>query len=548
LIPPMWARRLLRPLIPHSVMARFRLHQHSRQVRTNVDVVLENRRMARRWLATTPDTYRVRLPQSFTERVPSEDELVLVSSRELDAGQRARLFLSLSDGFLDAAILGEVPTPRLVRHQRAEPSVAPLAITVRRESFEEVGGAPDGEHPLPGLLDRLRTAGHRLALLPQPPAGAPEHRTDPIARDSVVILSAVPLHDVGGGSRGGQMSLEMVRHGLHVTHVALYGTHESVDLGLRFIHPHLEQRRADQFDPERHARRLTNTNRLLIIELPHPLLEEPARRLKQAGFRVIYDLIDDWSAPSLGGEWYQPEAEQAVVDFADALVASAPDLADRLARYGRPVTLVPNGVDAEIFGRQAEDLPEDFPPGEGPVFGYHGSLYGDWFDWRGLNQVAQRWPEARVVVIGDPRGVPQSLSANIHFLGLKPQAALPDYLGRLDVGLLPWLVSELTHAVSPLKIYEYLAMGVPVAAPPLRSLHRLEGVHTSASLVQAVEEALRGTTPDRAEALRAHSWSARLAGLFQAAGLELPPVSAEGARVRLRPPTHWRRGERLLPD
>jgi glycosyltransferase involved in cell wall biosynthesis len=546
-IPPMWARRLIRPLIPHSVMARFRLHQHSRQVRTNVDVVLADRRMARRWLATTPDTYRVRFPQSFIDRPPSEHELVLVTARDLDPAERARLSLPLSDRFLDAAVLGEVPTPRLVGHRRAEPSVAPLAITVRREAFQEVGGAPDGEYPLPGLLDRLRTAGHRLAVLPQPPAGAHEHRTDPITRDSVVIFSAVPLHDVGGGSRGGQLSLELVRHGYHVTHVALYGTHESVDLGLRFIHPHLEQRRADQFDPERHARRLTNPSRLLIIELPHPLLEEPARRLKQAGFRVIYDLIDDWSAPSLGGEWYQPEAEQAVVDLADALVASAPDLADRLARYRRPVTLVPNGVDVEVFGRQAEDLPEDFPRGEGPVFGYHGSLYGDWFDWQGLNQVAERWPEARVVVIGDPRGVPPHLSTNLHFLGLKPQAALPDYLGHVDVGLLPWLVSELTHAVSPLKVYEYLAMGVPVAAPPLRALRGLAGVHSSASLVQAVEEALRAPRPNREEALQAHSWSARLADLFQAADLELAPVRAEGALVRLRPPVHWRRAERLVP-
>lgn len=546
MIPPMWARRLIRPLIPDSVMARFRLQQHSRQVRTNVDVLLEDRRMARRWLATTPDTYRVRFPESFSDRLPNENELVVMTARDLDSPERTRLLLPLSDRFLDAAILGEVPTPGLVGHRRAESSVAPLAIAVRWEAFEEVGGAPDGEDPLPGLLDRLRTAGLRLALLPRPPAGAPEHRTDPISRDSVVIFSAVPLHDVGGGSRGGQMSRELVRHGYHVTHMALYGTHESVDLGLRFIHPHLEQRRADQFDPERLVRRLTNPAGLLIVELPHPQLEEPARRLAKAGFRVVYDLIDDWSAPSLGGEWYQAEAEQAVVDLADALVASAPDLADRLGRYGRPVTLVPNGVDAEVFGRQAEQLPEDFPSGEGPVFGYHGSLYGDWFDWQGLNQVAERWPEARVVVIGDPRGVPPHLSANIHFLGLKPQAALPDYLGRFDVGLLPWLVSELTHAVSPLKIYEYLAMGVPVAAPPLRALRGLEGVHSSASLAQAVEQALRAPRPNREEALQAHSWSARLADLFQAAGLELAPVRAEGARVRLRPPVHWRRAERKL--
>ena len=38
--PPLWVRKLLRPLIPDRLMARFRLAEHSRQVRTNIDVFL----------------------------------------------------------------------------------------------------------------------------------------------------------------------------------------------------------------------------------------------------------------------------------------------------------------------------------------------------------------------------------------------------------------------------------------------------------------------------------------------------------------------------
>jgi glycosyltransferase involved in cell wall biosynthesis len=62
---------------------------------------------------------------------------------------------------------------------------------------------------------------------------------------------------------------------------------------------------------------------------------------------------------------------------------------------------------------------------------------------------------------------------NVHFLGLKPQIDLPAYVQRFDVGLIPFKVTDTTHAVSPLKAYEYLASGVPVAAPPLRSLEGL---------------------------------------------------------------------------
>ncbi|HEX2029161.1 MAG TPA: hypothetical protein VHF25_14300, partial [Nitriliruptorales bacterium] len=62
---PLWVRRLIRPLVPDRVMVVLRLREHSRQVRTNVDVVLDERAAQRRWLATTPDTYRVRPWSSF---------------------------------------------------------------------------------------------------------------------------------------------------------------------------------------------------------------------------------------------------------------------------------------------------------------------------------------------------------------------------------------------------------------------------------------------------------------------------------------------------
>ncbi|MCI0545214.1 MAG: hypothetical protein L0Z49_12360, partial [Actinobacteria bacterium] len=64
-------RRLIRPLIPDRVMARYRLHQHSKSSRWNVDLFTTDRRLARRWLGTTPDTHRVRLnvPEGPVENV-----------------------------------------------------------------------------------------------------------------------------------------------------------------------------------------------------------------------------------------------------------------------------------------------------------------------------------------------------------------------------------------------------------------------------------------------------------------------------------------------
>jgi glycosyltransferase involved in cell wall biosynthesis len=172
-------------------------------------------------------------------------------------------------------------------------------------------------------------------------------------------------------------------------------------------------------------------------------------------------------------------------------------------------------------------------------------LYGDWFDWHSLARVASSFPHARLLIIGDDRGHP-SLPSNVSFLGLKPQSELLSYVARFDVGIIPFVVSEVTHATSPLKVYEYLAAGVPVAAPPLRTLAGLDGVFVAADLSEAVRSALWGPKPDRRRALAEHSWGRRLETLFAAAGLELSAVSAEPVVVKRRPAVHHPRHLRIL--
>jgi glycosyltransferase involved in cell wall biosynthesis len=558
--PPLWLRRLLRPLIPDRLMAVVRLREHSRQVRVNVDVVVEGRLAQRRWLATTPDTYRVRPRGTFGgdppavevtlpgEAVPSGAPVIAVARRPLTPAQQRDLSLPLADPDVDAVVLGEAVPPRLVGRRRTEPQIGPRAVAVRRAAFQEVGGLPAGDEPLPGLLARLRDAGHRIALVPVPPTGAPVSRTDPIshAAGSAVVLALVPMHDIGGGSRGAQLALELLRQGWHVTYVAAYGTAESQDLGLRFVHPDLEQHRAGDLDVAALVRRVQVDERLLICEAPLPGYLEPARWLGQAGYRVVYDLIDDWTAPSLGGDWYDEAVERAFTELADVLAGSAPDLVERLekAMPGRPVLLVPNAVNADIFGGGPGAEPDDLPPGDGPLLGYHGSLYGDWFDWEALRGVAEAFPDARVVVIGDEPTHRPAMPSNVHFLGLKPQRDLPRYLQCLDVGLLPFAVTDVTHAVSPLKVYEYLASGVPVAAPALRSLAGLEGLEgvVCADLVPAVTEALALPHPDPTQVLRRHSWAARLALMLNsdvAAAAVATPV-----RIVRRPAAHRTRSGR----
>ena len=538
----MSVKRLLRPLIPDRLMARYRLRQHSKAVRVNVDVLVADPAEASRWLSATPDTYRIVDPSSLGEA--PEDAFVIVDEvpKGGAAAEPARL-LSLPD--IGAAMVGEVAQPRLVDRRRVEPIVAPTSMVVRPEVLADVGGVPAGRD-LPGLLDRLRDAGHRIGLIPIAPSGLDASRKDPITAEPVVILAAVPMHDIGGGSRSAQIALELVARGYHVTYVHLYPSFEEIDLGLRFIHPNLEQIRFDRFVPAVHVERSAGRSGVALLELPAPRYELAAQSLRDAGWELVYDIIDDWSDPALGGEWYDQGLERRTIGIADAVVASAPDLVERAADAGAEAVLVPNAVNSELFAGGPTLWPPDLP--DGRIIGYHGSLYGDWFDWDSVAAVAEANPSATVVLIGEGRGVPRRLPENVALLGLKAQQELPAYLIRFDVGMVPFAVTRTTHAVSPLKVYEYLASAVPVAAPPLRALDGLDGVYVDPDIVAAVGLALAAPRPDPGAVLRDHSWGNRVAAIFASLGRTIGPSAGDRVKVELRPAVHYPRGERKVVE
>jgi glycosyltransferase involved in cell wall biosynthesis len=392
----------------------------------------------------------------------------------------------------------------------------------------------------------LRQSGRRYELITSP--GGLTARKDPLkGSGSLVLLGAVPMHDVGGGSRGSQIAQEAVSRNLHVTYLSRFEAAETVDLGLRFIHPRLEEMRMDEFDVAAFLAREPPGPRVALVEFPHRDYKAIVEALWMNGFRIVYDLIDDWDDATLGGWWYDHEFVDWLIGRAHLLTASAPSLVRSLRQTsGRDVIEVPNGVNARLFDIDSSPRPPaDLPPGTGPVFIYHGSLYGNWFDWSALVRLAKEYSEARILLIGDrPRHLPD-LPRSVHLLGLKPQQMLPSYLAQADVGLIPFVVSTTTHAVSPLKAFEYLAMGVPVAAPPLEPLQDLDGVHTSTDLGEAVRKALESPRPNGHEALARYGWAERLGRLLNALELELPPL-ARPVRVEVRPTVSYTAHERLL--
>ena len=333
------------------------------------------------------------------------------------------------------------------------------------------------------------------------------------------ILSGVPIDDTGGGARGTQIALELLNRQNAVVFIHRFPRGETVDLDLRFEHPYLYNASLEDFryeDLEQQYPEVMNHGRLAaIVEFPLEEFIPVMQRIRAEEGVVIFDLLDDWNT-SLGGSWYSQEGEARVVSLSQLLVATEESLAGKLkTRFGRDVLLLPNAVNQRLFNPdRSYQKPADMPHAEWSMI-YIGALWGNWLDWDLLVESARAYPDAAVIVIGDYRGECPDPPENLHFLGLKPQKALPGYLAHSNVALIPWKVSAITQATSPLKVYEYLAMRLPVVAPAMNSLLDLPGVFCAGGAEQYIHliqetKKLGRINGTLSQFIRENSWEARI--------------------------------------
>jgi glycosyltransferase involved in cell wall biosynthesis len=226
--------------------------------------------------------------------------------------------------------------------------------------------------------------------------------------------------------------------------------------------------------------------------------------------------------------WYEDAISEAEV-----VAASALDLHAQLLVRRPDAVLCPNGVDYRHFaGFGSPELPEAMGPAlaaGNPVIGYYGAL-AEWIDYELLLHAATALPDHSFVFIGpDYDGSMKEASVfslpNVWWLGVRKYEDLPAYLHHFDVATIPFKVNEVTHSVSPIKLFEYMAGGRPVVTTALRECARYPAVLVAEDAGDWVAklgdaEKLRLDPEHQAllrRAARANTWDQRVGTLIEAA-------------------------------
>jgi teichuronic acid biosynthesis glycosyltransferase TuaH len=258
----------------------------------------------------------------------------------------------------------------------------------------------------------------------------------------------------------------------------------------------------------------------------HPLMAGFAR-LDWAG-PVTYYANDDLTAfPPLAPWWEAYDAAFARArELGRHAVALTPKSLRSVGASGRSA-VIPCGIEPQEWLEPGRE-PAWFAALPRPRMLYVGTL-DPRVEVEMVAATAAAHPDGSVTLVGpcpDPEHYePLRAIPNVTIRPAVERAELPGLVAGADVGLIPHVRSSQTEAMSPLKLYEYLAAGLPVASVSLPGTasvcpERTALAEGTGDFVAAVDQALRlgpWADADRRAFIAENAWERRFERLLDVA-------------------------------
>ena len=271
------------------------------------------------------------------------------------------------------------------------------------------------------------------------------------------------------------------------------------------------------------------TNPLFIITVPTAW--EVVKPL--APNDVIYNRSDRHSAFPEGDHDYLRQIETDLMLEANlVLYVNGPLMEQERRLTGDRSYLLGHGVDLEVF--RPGDVPEEVQRIPRPRIGFFGDLRERIVDFALLTRLASELPDHHLVLIGDAsdtlRRLPQS--PNVHFLGRRSHVEVAALARGFDVGIVPYTRTEWLLASNPIKIKEYLALGLPIVSTDFPAVHDygplIEIAVSDSDFVMKVRQSAASSRADnpperavRRRSVEQHSWRAKADELIEVVSTQL---------------------------
>jgi hypothetical protein len=235
-------------------------------------------------------------------------------------------------------------------------------------------------------------------------------------------------------------------------------------------------------------------NKIFIMSFPYPEMARYINVLRLNGWKVIYDVRDDWEEFQKVNmaKWYSESVERYFVCNCDLVCCVAKPLQEKMQQYTKDkhILLSPNAYDTNFLN---DTYLKKAKVKDTTIVGYFGHLSNGWFDWENLIKIASMDETINYEIIGhfEPKGL--ILPKNIKLLGSKSHNEINEISSSWSAAIIPFVMNKLSAGVDPIKVYEYLALKLPVISFVMPQIHDYPNVYiadSNDSFVLRIKEAL----------------------------------------------------------
>ena len=283
--------------------------------------------------------------------------------------------------------------------------------------------------------------------------------------DRIIVLNSVPW-DLKLKQRPHHLADEFSKMGFFV----IYLEYDNVLQNFRVIRDNLITVNSEQFIMDLP----TKCSKCYFLSPNNmPTKYTTLKKMVDAGYGFIYDYLDEFHEDISGDLSIQMEVWGRLKELKPVLcIATAKRLMEELQKHlgrNQKIVMASNAVMVEDFdylNNDTKNPPIDLMPvikNKKPIIGFYGAL-APWIDFALLNKIAKKHSEWEFVYLGvDYNGAAGDLLKyrNVHNLGAKNYGQLPKYAKFFNVALIPFRRGEIAKATSPVKLFEYMAAGLP---------------------------------------------------------------------------------------
>ncbi len=246
---------------------------------------------------------------------------------------------------------------------------------------------------------------------------------------------------------------------------------------------------------------------------------------------LIYNRSDKHSAFGEADGGYIEGLEKELMEKADVVLYVSRALMEEEEKLcGEKAVLFDHGVDTNHFSRIPKaELPEEVKDLPRPIIGWFGGLREHLVDFTLLEAIAKRYAQGTLLLIGDATTSLESITKfpNVKWLGPRSFEEIPKLGSAFDVAIMPWKQNDWIKNCNPIKLKEYLSLGLPVVTMDFPEIHRYENLvrvaQSPEGFLDAIQNALdqdrtKEKASTRREAILKDSWDQRVLDLLDLCG------------------------------